>query len=93
LDQPVQYYFGPFKKLWSNIVQALFPRSPWRIGSAYRSGRAVCWVKVKNPAAPAARREAEEDWNKSIAPLKSAPRYEHLAQMAEQWIGPSLSDV
>jgi hypothetical protein len=34
-----------------------------RLGSAYRSGRADCWVKVKNPAAPAVRREAEEDRN------------------------------
>jgi bifunctional non-homologous end joining protein LigD len=32
-----------------------------RLGSSYRSGRADCWVKVKNPAAPAVRREAEED--------------------------------
>ena len=35
-----------------------------RLGSPYRSGRADCWVKVKNPAAPAARREAEEDWGR-----------------------------
>jgi hypothetical protein len=34
-----------------------------RLGSSYRSGRADCWVKVKNPAAPAVMREAEEDWN------------------------------
>jgi bifunctional non-homologous end joining protein LigD len=34
-----------------------------RLGSSYRSGRADCWVKVKNPAAPAVRRETEEDWN------------------------------
>jgi len=33
-----------------------------RLGSSYRSGRAQCWVKVKNPGAPAVRREAEEDW-------------------------------
>jgi ATP-dependent DNA ligase len=33
-----------------------------RLGSPYRSGRADCW-KVKNPAAPAVTREAEEDWN------------------------------
>jgi len=33
-----------------------------RLGSPYRSGRADCWVKVKNPSAPAVRREAEEDW-------------------------------
>jgi ATP-dependent DNA ligase len=34
-----------------------------RLGWSYRFGRADCWVKVKNPAAPAVRREAEEDWN------------------------------
>jgi hypothetical protein len=33
-----------------------------RLGSPYRSGRADCWVKVKNSAAPAVKREAEEDW-------------------------------
>ena len=34
-----------------------------RLGSAYRGGRADCWIKVKNPAAPAVTREAEEEWN------------------------------
>jgi bifunctional non-homologous end joining protein LigD len=34
-----------------------------RLGSPYPSGRADCWIKVKNPAAPAVTREAEEDWN------------------------------
>jgi bifunctional non-homologous end joining protein LigD len=34
-----------------------------RLGSLYRPGRVVCWIKVKNPAAPAVTREAEEDWN------------------------------
>ena len=33
-----------------------------RLGSPYRSGRVDHWLKVKNPAAPAVRREAEEDW-------------------------------
>jgi bifunctional non-homologous end joining protein LigD len=33
-----------------------------RLGSPYRSGRSPNWVKVKNPNAPAAKREAEEDW-------------------------------
>lgn len=33
-----------------------------RLGSPYRSGRQDCWVKVKNPAAPAANRLEEEDW-------------------------------
>jgi ATP-dependent DNA ligase len=35
-----------------------------RLGSTYRSGRSRQWVKVKNPAAPAVRREAEEDWGR-----------------------------
>ena len=34
------------------------------LGSLYRSGRADCWVKVKNPKAPAVKREAEEDWGR-----------------------------
>lgn len=34
-----------------------------RLGSSYESGRSPHWVKVKNPAAPAVRREAEEDWS------------------------------
>jgi ATP-dependent DNA ligase len=33
-----------------------------RLGSSYRSGRSPHWVKVKNPKAPAVRREADEDW-------------------------------
>ena len=32
------------------------------LGSRYRSGRSPDWLKFKNPAAPAVRREAEEDW-------------------------------
>jgi bifunctional non-homologous end joining protein LigD len=33
-----------------------------RLGSPYRSGRSRDWLKMKNPAAPAVKREAEEDW-------------------------------
>jgi ATP-dependent DNA ligase len=33
-----------------------------RVGSPYRSGRVRHSVKVKNPNAPAVKREAEEDW-------------------------------
>jgi hypothetical protein len=32
-----------------------------RLGSLYRSGRSAYWVKVKNPKAPAVKREAEEE--------------------------------
>jgi hypothetical protein len=35
--------------------------APW--DSPYRAGRADCWIKVKNPNAPAVTREAEEEWN------------------------------
>jgi ATP-dependent DNA ligase len=33
-----------------------------RLGSIYRKGRFPHWIKVKNPDAPAVKREAEEDW-------------------------------
>jgi bifunctional non-homologous end joining protein LigD len=35
-----------------------------RLGSTYRSGRCKGWLKFKNPAAPAVKREAEEDWGR-----------------------------
>jgi bifunctional non-homologous end joining protein LigD len=34
-----------------------------RLGSPYRVGRSAHWLKIKNPAAPAVKREAEEDWS------------------------------
>jgi ATP-dependent DNA ligase len=34
-----------------------------RLGSPYRSGRTVHWLKIKNPKSPAVRREAEAEWN------------------------------
>jgi ATP-dependent DNA ligase len=36
-----------------------------RRGSRYVAGRTDHWLKVKNPAAPAVRREAEENWGRS----------------------------
>jgi bifunctional non-homologous end joining protein LigD len=35
-----------------------------RLGSIYRSGKCKDWLKFKNPAAPAVKRESEEDWQK-----------------------------
>ena len=35
-----------------------------RLGSPYRSGHTDCWVKVRNPQAPARKREAEEGWDR-----------------------------
>jgi hypothetical protein len=37
-----------------------------RKGSPYRSGRSPDWLKMKNPDAPAVKREAEEDWGKTL---------------------------
>jgi ATP-dependent DNA ligase len=35
-----------------------------QLGSPYRSGRSHDWLKMKNPACEAVRREAEEEWGK-----------------------------
>jgi bifunctional non-homologous end joining protein LigD len=35
-----------------------------RLGSRYRSGRSQDWLKFRNPAAPAVKREAEDDWGR-----------------------------
>ena len=35
-----------------------------RKGSRYRSGRCDDWLKSKNPACAAVKREAEEDWGR-----------------------------
>jgi bifunctional non-homologous end joining protein LigD len=35
-----------------------------RLGSSYRSDRSKHWLKIKNPDAPAVKREAEEDWGR-----------------------------
>jgi bifunctional non-homologous end joining protein LigD len=49
-----------------------------RLGSRYRSGRSPDWLKMKNPVAPAVKREAEEDWaarrlRGEAKPSKKAP--------------------
>jgi len=35
-----------------------------RKDSPYRSGRSPDWLKMKNPACAAVKREAEEDWQR-----------------------------
>jgi ATP-dependent DNA ligase len=37
-----------------------------RLGSPYVSGRTRQWLKFKNPAAAAVKREAEEDWGRGV---------------------------
>jgi hypothetical protein len=46
-----------------------------RRGSHYRSGRSTAWVKIKNPTAPAVRREAEEEWRAWCALLAQPCRF------------------
>jgi bifunctional non-homologous end joining protein LigD len=36
-----------------------------RLGSRYTSGRSRDWIKMKNPNAPAVKREAEEEWGQN----------------------------
>ena len=43
-----------FRGTYNFIILNLFP---------YTSGHVNDWLKVKNPSAPAVRREAEEDWS------------------------------
>jgi hypothetical protein len=40
-----------------------------RLGSIYRSGRSTDWLKFKNPAAPAVKREAEEEWGRGAVAM------------------------
>jgi ATP-dependent DNA ligase len=35
-----------------------------RLGSRYRSGRSPDWLTFKNPAAPAGKHEADENWGR-----------------------------
>jgi hypothetical protein len=52
-------FFRPFDFRLEGIVSK-------RLGSKYRPGPTKCpdWIKVKNPEAPAVKREAEEEWGK-----------------------------
>jgi hypothetical protein len=49
-----------------------------RKDSTYRSGRLPDWLKMKNSDAPAAMREAEEDWGKchcALPPVSENPLF------------------
>jgi hypothetical protein len=52
-----------------------------RKDSAYRSGRSPDWLKMKNPVAPAVKREAEEDWGKEEE--NEWPREDHTNPFAQ----------
>ena len=50
-----------------------------RKDSAYRSGRCPDWLKMKNPTAPAVKREAEEDWGRGSVRSMCATKKRNLA--------------
>jgi hypothetical protein len=55
---PCRQELRPTEVIAAAEAAEILERSLKRFGSLYRSGRS----KVKNPAAPAVRREAEEEW-------------------------------
>jgi hypothetical protein len=48
-------------------------------GFCYRSGRCPDWLKMKNPTAPAVKREAEEDWGRGSVRSMCATKKRNLA--------------
>ena len=52
-----------------------------RKDSPYRSGRSPDWLKMKNPAAPAVKREAEEDWGENDGDDQEAGQLPEAATM------------
>jgi bifunctional non-homologous end joining protein LigD len=50
-----------------------------RLGSPYSSGRSRDWVKVKNPASPAVKREAEEHWSQR-SPVPASNKHLGMCQ-------------
>jgi bifunctional non-homologous end joining protein LigD len=56
--------------------------------SAYRSGRSPNWLKMKNADAPAVKREAEEDWERSAGDERGAGKQskpDHDLWPEERW--------
>jgi ATP-dependent DNA ligase len=55
-----------------------------RLGSPYRSGRSRDWLKMKDPNAPAVKREAEEDWGETDGDEPCAPETASAAAQARR---------
>jgi len=54
-----------------------------RLGSKYRSGRSPDWLKFKNPAAPAVRREVERIGEGAVA-MKTRTHFGHRIDMLDR---------
>ena len=67
------YWFGRHQ-LTAFLSWAVLATIPWLVGRAslfVLGGRSPHWVKIKNPNAPAVKREAEEDWGPKPQPKRS----------------------
>jgi hypothetical protein len=64
-------------------------------GPAYRSGHSRHWIKSKNPAAPAVKREAEEDWGrKKMAVKKTTEKTRtHFTYRIDTWTKPDAQSL
>jgi ATP-dependent DNA ligase len=59
LEPNCRYAAGSFRYACKMGLEGIVSE---RLGSRYRAGRSPDWLKFKNPAAPAVKREAEEEW-------------------------------
>jgi ATP-dependent DNA ligase len=68
-----------------------------RKDSPYRSGRSGDWLKCKNPACEAAKREAEEDWGrrKRKAAVMTEPRSlrQRMQDEGQPFVGPEAQMI
>jgi hypothetical protein len=66
LPPPPAHLSPSSRQWWMSTVEAFVlssaARTAFQCSIPYRSGRSRDWIKSKNPAAPAVKREAEEDW-------------------------------
>jgi hypothetical protein len=52
------------QRAWNKKPRRSGAKSGFNGASVYRSRRSPDWLKMKNPNAPAVKREAEEDWSR-----------------------------
>ena len=64
-----------------------------RKDSRYRSGRSPDWVKSKNPAWEAVRREAEEDWRKTLGTQPGTAEGRALVRATLLWAAGLIAGI
>jgi hypothetical protein len=61
---------SPIEQVYSIGLEGIVSK---RKDSRYISGRSPCWLKMKNPASEAARRQAGEELTRQIVPSVESP--------------------